>query len=147
MRPLVRICNVCRFSQARMRTERGIRVGILVCHAEWSILTPVGQTGHGKTVKDEPGTILADRIEAMSDPRVIADPTNHEGRTMSAVEDAVGAKPKLIRQPWKYAGIPKSTWYRLAAEKLTPKPVSLPGSGRLYRIEDLDRWVAKLKTA
>jgi len=65
-----------------------------------------------------------------------------------AVAEVVGQpKPKLTRQPWLYVGLPKSTWYRLASEGKTPKAVSLEGTGKHYRTEELDRWVERLRTA
>jgi len=65
-----------------------------------------------------------------------------------AVAEAVAQpKPKLTRQPWLYVGLPKSTWYRLASEGRTPKAVSLEGTGKHYRTEELDRWVERMRTA
>jgi len=72
------------------------------------------------------------------------------GARTEAVEDEPATdvvKPKLIRQPWAYVGLSKSTWYRLAAEGRTPRPVALTGAGRLYKVADLDHWVEALKPA
>jgi hypothetical protein len=57
------------------------------------------------------------------------------------------AKSILLGKPWLYVGLSKSAWDRLEPQGLTPAPVSLPGVERRWRVVDLDRWVATLKTS
>lgn len=53
--------------------------------------------------------------------------------------------PLLTRQPWLIVGISRSAFYRLLAADQAPRPLAVPGSGRVWRVSDLERWVGTMK--
>ena len=69
---------------------------------------------------------------------------------MNPSPKAAAPKPAaaLVTKPWVYLGLSKSAFYRLRAAGGGPKPVRVPGTVRpVWRVSDLDRWVASLKPA
>jgi predicted DNA-binding transcriptional regulator AlpA len=54
--------------------------------------------------------------------------------------------PLTTDQPWGYAGVSRSCWYRLMSAGQAPKPLQLPGSRRRWRVADVARWVENLRT-
>jgi predicted DNA-binding transcriptional regulator AlpA len=44
------------------------------------------------------------------------------------------------------AGISRTAWYRLWSAGQAPDPIALPGVENRWRVADITRWVASLKT-
>ena len=59
---------------------------------------------------------------------------------------AVPALPFFVRKAQAFLGISDSSWYRIDP-KFRPRPVQIPGLGRVYRTADLLAWVESLNTA
>jgi predicted DNA-binding transcriptional regulator AlpA len=57
------------------------------------------------------------------------------------------ARPLTTREPWAYAGLSKSGFYRLMSAGQAPQPLRLPGVRPVWRFSDLDRWIKSLKSA
>jgi hypothetical protein len=53
------------------------------------------------------------------------------------------AQPLATPAPWELLGISKSSWNRLRAADKTPPPISLIGGRPLWRVADLESWLAK----
>jgi predicted DNA-binding transcriptional regulator AlpA len=53
---------------------------------------------------------------------------------------------RLITRPWEYIGLSRSAWYRLMSMDLAPKPLDLPEMVNRWRRDDIDRWLAGLKS-
>jgi predicted DNA-binding transcriptional regulator AlpA len=65
---------------------------------------------------------------------------------MSSDDPTTSPLPRTTRKPWEYIGISRSGFYRLMSADKAPQPLLLPGTSRVWRISDLDRWLAKLPT-
>jgi predicted DNA-binding transcriptional regulator AlpA len=50
-------------------------------------------------------------------------------------------QPAVTRQPWKYTGVSRSTWYNLKRLNKTPSPLSIGERCQAYLISDLDVWL------
>jgi predicted DNA-binding transcriptional regulator AlpA len=61
-------------------------------------------------------------------------------------DPAVIFPPKTTSKPWAYLGISRSAFYRLLSADQAPKPLLLPGSRMVWRVADLDRWLARQPT-
>ena len=60
---------------------------------------------------------------------------------MEAFEMTKQTHPVVIRYPWQYLGISRSTWYNLKKEGLTPEPINISERCRGYLKTQIDEWI------
>jgi predicted DNA-binding transcriptional regulator AlpA len=65
---------------------------------------------------------------------------------MSSDDSAFGLAPRTTRTPWTYLGVSRSAFFRLMSAGAAPLPLRLPGTRHVWRLTDLDRWLAKVPT-